>query len=81
MTPHKVPYFHNSIGAKNVIIKAKNFMCIGALPPFDHPHVYLTMGDDDEKICPYCSTKYQYSEKLLDNQTIPEGLNWEISKD
>ena len=35
-------------------------MCVGAMPPFDHPHVFLDMGDDDEIICPYCSTLYRH---------------------
>ena len=34
-------------------------MCVGAKPPFDHPHVFLDMGDDSEIICPYCSTLYR----------------------
>ena len=39
-------------------------MCIGALPPFDHPHVYLDMGAGSEAICPYCSTHYVYDATL-----------------
>ena len=42
-------------------------MCIGATPPFDHPHIFIDMGAADEKICPYCSTLYIY------DHTIPEG--------
>jgi uncharacterized Zn-finger protein len=38
----------------------REFQCIGAAPPYDHPHVYLDMGSDDEIICPYCSTRYRY---------------------
>ena len=33
---------------------AKKFMCIGALPPQDHPHVFCDMGEDVEYVCPYC---------------------------
>ena len=33
-------------------------------PPFDHPHVFLDMGDDNEIICPYCSTLYRYDPSL-----------------
>ena len=33
-------------------------MCVGANPPFDHPHVFLDLGNDNEIICPYCSTLY-----------------------
>ncbi len=35
-------------------------MCIGEMPPFDHPHVFLDMGDATEIICPYCSTLFRY---------------------
>ena len=34
------------------------------LPPFDHPHVFLDMGDADEIICPYCSTLFRHDAGL-----------------
>ena len=40
-------------------IGAREFMCVGAKPPLDHPHVFLDMGGDNEIICPYCSTLYR----------------------
>ena len=43
---------------------AKEFMCVGAKPPFDHPHVFLDMGADNEIICPYCSTLYRLDAAL-----------------
>jgi hypothetical protein len=39
-------------------------MCVGALPPFDHPHVFLDMGDDSEIVCPYCSTLFRLDATL-----------------
>jgi hypothetical protein len=48
-------------------------MCTGANPPFDHPHVFLDMGGDNEKVCPYCSTLYRYSPKLTATETVPPG--------
>jgi hypothetical protein len=48
-------------------------MCVGANPPFDHPHVFLDMGSDAEKVCPYCSTLYRYNAELKANETRPEG--------
>ena len=39
-------------------------MCVGAMPPFDHPHVFLDMGDATEIICPYCSTLYRLDASL-----------------
>jgi len=55
-----VPHFHNSTGLSLIRVGAKEFMCIGAKPPFDHPHVFLDMGTESEIVCPYCSTLYRY---------------------
>jgi uncharacterized Zn-finger protein len=71
MAGHVVPHFHNDSGAASVAIGVKEFMCVGAKPPFDHPHVFLDMGDDDEKVCPYCSTLYRYKAALAAGETEP----------
>ena len=44
MADHIVPHFHNTSGVPVIEIGAREFMCIGALPPFDHPHVFLDLG-------------------------------------
>ena len=54
-----VPHFHNTSGVPVIEIGAREFLCIGELPPFDHPHVFLDMGDSTEIICPYCSTLFR----------------------
>jgi uncharacterized Zn-finger protein len=41
MATGATPHFHNTMGAPKIQIGAKEFMCIGAMPPFDHPHVFL----------------------------------------
>ena len=46
MAEHVVPHFHNDPGVPVIEIGAREFMCVGATPPFDHPHVFLDMGDD-----------------------------------
>ncbi|MGZ8410497.1 MAG: zinc-finger domain-containing protein [Hyphomicrobium sp.] len=56
MTETAVSHFHNDLGVPVIEIDARRFMCIGALPPFDHPHVFLHMGSGHEIVCPYCST-------------------------
>jgi uncharacterized Zn-finger protein len=56
-----------------IAIGAREFMCIGAKPPFDHPHVFLDMGDDEEKVCPYCSTLYRYRADLKATESDPPG--------
>jgi len=71
MADHATPLFHNTIGVRKVRIGAKRFMCMGALPPFDHPHEFLDMGGDTEAICPYCSTVYAYDAKLGEHEADP----------
>jgi uncharacterized Zn-finger protein len=66
-----VPHFTNDIGVDVVRIGAREFMCVGARPPFDHPHVFLDMGSDDEKVCPYCSTLYRHDPALDARASIP----------
>lgn len=57
-------HFANDIGAQSVRISTKEFKCIGAKPPMDHPHVFLEMGDKNEIVCPYCSTKYVFDSRI-----------------
>lgn len=64
MADQGVPHFHNDLGVPVIEIGARRFMCIGALPPFDHPHVFLDMGDDHEIVCPYCSTLFRSNPRL-----------------
>ena len=65
------PHFHNSIGVETVSIGTRKFQCMGALPPFDHPHVFLDMGDENEIVCPYCSTLYRYDPSLRPHEAKP----------
>jgi uncharacterized Zn-finger protein len=80
MTESVVPHFHNDLGVDVIEIGAREFMCVGALPPFDHPHIYCDMGDDAEYICPYCSTLYRHDPKLKPNEARPAecALNSEL---
>ena len=71
MADHVVPHFHNDPGVPVIEIGAKEFMCIGALPPFDHPHVYCDMGDDNDYTCPYCSTLFRHNAALAPNEARP----------
>ena len=52
-------------------IGSKEFMCVGANPPFDHPHVFLDLGNDNEIICPYCSTLYRFAADLKAGEARP----------
>ncbi len=67
------PKFHNDAGVEKIFIGAKQFQCVGATPPYDHPHIYLDMGDDNEIICPYCSTLYVHQAGLAKGASDPAG--------
>jgi len=78
MAHDSTPHFHNTEGLKRIEVGSKEFMCIGALPPFDHPHVFLDMGADTEIICQYCSTLYRYNPKLHGYQAKPAECAWKV---
>lgn len=64
MAGGSIPHFQNDAGHPAITIGVKEFMCVGADAPFDHPHVFLDMGSDDEIVCPYCSTLFKYEPSL-----------------
>jgi uncharacterized Zn-finger protein len=71
-----IPHFHNEQGLAVIHVGVKEFMCIGAKPPFDHPHIFIDMGDDREAVCPYCSTLYRYDAKLFAQKVEPASCLW-----
>ncbi|MEO1693748.1 MAG: zinc-finger domain-containing protein [Pseudomonadota bacterium] len=71
MAASPVPHLANDVGAETIYVGVKEFVCIGARAPFDHPHVALDMGGDDQIICPYCSTLYAYRQGLAPMETDP----------
>ena len=66
-----VPHFVNDKGVDRIRIGVKEFQCMGATPPFDHPHVYLDMGHEAQIVCPYCSTLYRHNPKLAADAANP----------
>ena len=64
MAEHSIPHFHNDPGISTIKVRVKKFMCTGAKPPFDHPHIFIDMGSDSEAICSYCSTRFVYDGAL-----------------
>jgi uncharacterized Zn-finger protein len=72
MASHIVPHFANDKGAEKIFVGVKEFQCMGARPPFDHPHIYLDMGADNQILCPYCSTLYVHDSRLAPDETAPE---------
>jgi uncharacterized Zn-finger protein len=73
MAGGSIPHFQNDAGHPSIDIGVKGFMCTGANPPFDHPHVFLDMGDDREIICSYCSTLYRHNPALDPHAARPEA--------
>jgi uncharacterized Zn-finger protein len=71
MAHASIPHFHNSQGLRRIAVGSKEFMCIGALPPFDHPHIYIDMGKDNEIVCSYCSTLYAFDPSLAAGTSEP----------
>ncbi len=73
MAGHAITHYQNDAGHTAIEIGVREFMCVGANPPFDHPHVYIDLGASDEKVCPYCSTLFRYSGGLGAHETMPAG--------
>jgi uncharacterized Zn-finger protein len=76
MAGHSIPHFQNDAGHTAIDIGVKEFMCVGANAPFDHPHIFIDLGNTNEKVCPYCSTLYRYNAKLKASETKPDGCQF-----
>ena len=81
MAETTVPHYCNDVGAAVIRIGVKEFQCMGASPPYDHPHVYLDMGEENEIVCPYCSTLYKYDSRLSPDVTEPAGCRFRPAAD
>jgi len=68
-----VPHFANDKGVEKIYVGVKEFQCMGARSPHDHPHVYLDMGADSQILCPYCSTLFVHHARLAVDQSDPDG--------
>ncbi len=73
MAEETVPHMCNEAGTENIRVGVKKLMCMGALPPFDHPHVFVDMGEGTRGMCPYCSTLYVFDPELGPEETDPPG--------
>ena len=61
---HGTPHFHNQPGLPSLKVGVRKFMCVGALPPFDHPHIFIDMGRESDIVCSYCSTRFVFDAGL-----------------
>lgn len=74
-----VPHFANDKGVEKIFIGVKEFQCMGARRPYDHPHVFLDMGSDGQILCPYCSTLYVHDPRLKAIESDPAGCLVDMS--
>jgi uncharacterized Zn-finger protein len=73
-----LPRYQNEIGVGEIRIGALEFHCVGALPPGDHPHVYLNMTGKGAIRCPYCATDYVHDATLRWDMTVPVGCLYDV---
>ena len=66
--------FSNDLGYPVLNIGCQSFICIGAKPPHDHPHIYLTLNAKGVINCPYCNTRYFFCRDLGVQQVIPSQV-------
>ena len=66
-----VPHLVNDQGVDRITIGVKEFQCMRASPPHDHPHVYLDMGHEAQIVCPYCSTLFVHDGALKPTESEP----------
>jgi uncharacterized Zn-finger protein len=71
MAPVTTPKYHNDMGVPVIHVGSREFNCVGARPPFDHPHIYIDMGDETEVVCAYCSTLYRFDPALGPGEARP----------
>ncbi len=72
MAASVVPHIANDMGVEKIFTGVKEFKCMGARAPYDHPHVFLDMGQDTQTLCPYCSTLFVYDPRLHADETDPK---------
>ena len=65
------PKFRNDLAVAEIRIGVREFNCIGASPPQDHPYVYLNMGSQETILCPYCATQFRFDPWLNPSEAVP----------
>ena len=68
---NRYPKFQNDRAVPEIRIGVREFNCIGASPPHDHPHVYIDMGYQDTILCPYCATRFRFDPRLGSHEADP----------
>jgi len=81
MAHHPTPHFANDVGAEKIFVGVKELQCMGARAPYDHPHIFLDMGADNQILCPYCSTLFIYDGRLDADESDPKGCLVELASE
>ena len=76
MASGATPHFHNTMGKTAIDVGAKEFMCIGAKPPFDHPHVFLDMGTASEISAPIARRSTSTTPSWRPTNRFPPQAAW-----
>jgi uncharacterized Zn-finger protein len=76
MASSSTPRYQNDMGLSKIEIGSREFMCVGAKPPYDHPHVFLNLGAAEEIVCPYCSTLFKHNANLGAGHANPAAAVW-----
>ena len=71
MSRTDLPMYSNDRGVREIRVGSREFKCVGATPPQDHPHIYLDMGERDMIVCPYCSTLFRMDPRLAPGDADP----------
>lgn len=79
MAASVVPHLANDLGVEKIFVGVKELNCMGARPPFDHPHVFLDMGTDSQILCPYCSTLFVHDPRLQAGESEPRDCIVDIA--
>ena len=53
---------------------SRNVACDGGGGALGHPLVYLTIGDGDEIMCPYCSRLFRHRVRLVRTDSYQPGI-------
>jgi len=68
--------FRNDRGVPEIRIGVREFECIGASPPHDHPHVHIEMRGDETILCLYCATSVRFDEGLGPDNADPPDCSY-----
>jgi uncharacterized Zn-finger protein len=75
------PMFRNDGGVPEIRVGVREFKCIGASPPQDHPHVYINMCEADTILCLYCATRFRFDARLTPLEADPPGSFFAVDAD